>query len=65
MANNRKEDSSWWRRYERMLFYAFYQPYMVSLIVLYPEFERQISVRKTKTRNWTKVCARFCPRRLR
>ena len=40
---------------KRMFFYAFYQPYLFSLIVLYPDFERQLIERKEKPRNWQKV----------
>ena len=36
----------------RMLFYAFYQPYQISVIVLYPEFEKQLKERKTQPRDW-------------
>uniref|UniRef100_A0A915NU63 Uncharacterized protein n=1 Tax=Meloidogyne floridensis TaxID=298350 RepID=A0A915NU63_9BILA len=40
---------------ERMLFYTFYQPFLFSLIVLYPEFERQYAEINAKQRNWTKI----------
>lgn len=38
---------------ERMFFYAYYQPYLFSVIVLYDDFERQLSERKQKTRDWS------------
>jgi hypothetical protein len=38
--------------FTRMLFYAFYQPYQISVIVIYPEFEKQLKLRKTEPRNW-------------
>uniref|UniRef100_A0A1I8BER4 Acyl_transf_3 domain-containing protein n=1 Tax=Meloidogyne hapla TaxID=6305 RepID=A0A1I8BER4_MELHA len=40
---------------ERMLFYTFYQPFLFSLIVLYPEFERQYAYRNAKQRDWIKI----------
>ncbi|CAI5441952.1 unnamed protein product [Caenorhabditis angaria] len=48
----RKEDDTLVKRYLRMMFYTFYQPYLFSLIVLYPDFERQYSERSTRKRNW-------------
>ncbi|KAI1726701.1 MBOAT, membrane-bound o-acyltransferase family domain-containing protein [Ditylenchus destructor] len=36
----------------RMLFYTFYQPYLFSLIVLYPDFEQQLIERKIRARDW-------------
>nr|CDJ83650.1 Membrane bound O-acyl transferase domain containing protein [Haemonchus contortus] len=47
----RKEDNTVAKRYLRMLFYTFYQPYLFSLIVLYSDFERQIAERKQKPRD--------------
>uniref|UniRef100_A0A7E4W0H9 MBOAT family protein n=1 Tax=Panagrellus redivivus TaxID=6233 RepID=A0A7E4W0H9_PANRE len=38
--------------FTRMLFYAFYQPYQISVIVLYPAFEKQLAERAHKPRNW-------------
>ncbi|CAP30285.1 Protein CBR-HHAT-1 [Caenorhabditis briggsae] len=51
-GNSRKEDDSVVKRFVRMMFYAFYQPYLFSLIMLYPDFERQIRERNTRQRNW-------------
>ncbi|CAJ0931870.1 unnamed protein product, partial [Mesorhabditis belari] len=48
----RKEDDTYFKEYIRMMFYAFYQPYLVSLIVLYPDFERQYAERKERARDW-------------
>ncbi|CAG9532238.1 unnamed protein product [Cercopithifilaria johnstoni] len=48
----RPEDNTLLKRYIRMLFYAFYPPYMTTLVVIYPEFERQMRQRRTKKRNW-------------
>ncbi|KAK6044804.1 hypothetical protein COOONC_17691, partial [Cooperia oncophora] len=48
----RKEDDTLVKQYLRMMFYTFYQPYLFSLIVLYADFERQISERRQKTRDW-------------
>lgn len=48
----RPEDNTLLKRYVRMLFYAFYPPYMTTLVVIYPEFERQMRQRRTKERNW-------------
>lgn len=39
-------------RYQRMLFYTFYPPYMISLIVPYSDFEKQIADRDKRVRNW-------------
>uniref|UniRef100_A0A0N4WSD6 MBOAT family protein n=1 Tax=Haemonchus placei TaxID=6290 RepID=A0A0N4WSD6_HAEPC len=47
----RKEDNTVAKRYLRMMFYTFYQPYLFSLIVLYSDFERQIAERKQKPRD--------------
>lgn len=39
-----------------MLFYAFYQPYLFSLIVLYPDFERQLAERRRlPDREWARI----------
>ncbi|KAK6105064.1 MBOAT membrane-bound O-acyltransferase family protein [Brugia pahangi] len=51
----RPEDNTLLKCYIRMLFYAFYPPYMTTLVVIYPEFERQMRQRHTKTRNWQRV----------
>lgn len=48
-GNARKEDNTAVKQYVRMLFYTFYQPYLFSLIVLYPDFERQIRERLVAT----------------
>ncbi|CAD6196914.1 unnamed protein product [Caenorhabditis auriculariae] len=50
----RPEDNTLPKRYLRMLFYTYYQPYLFSLIVLYPDFERQIAEKSKKTRDWKK-----------
>ncbi|CAI4227284.1 unnamed protein product [Auanema sp. JU1783] len=47
----RKEDDTLPKKYLRMLFYTFYQPYLFTLIVLYPDFENQFANRKTKPRD--------------
>lgn len=39
----------------RMLFYAFYLPYLFSLIVLYPDFERQMAERHSRPRQWREI----------
>lgn len=41
--------------FTRMLFYAFYQPYQISVIVIYPEFEKQLKQRKIEPRDWKKT----------
>ncbi|VDM14961.1 unnamed protein product [Wuchereria bancrofti] len=51
----RPEDNTLLKCYIRMLFYAFYPPYMTTLVVIYPEFERQMRQRHTKIRNWKRV----------
>uniref|UniRef100_A0A1I7WE48 Acyl_transf_3 domain-containing protein n=1 Tax=Heterorhabditis bacteriophora TaxID=37862 RepID=A0A1I7WE48_HETBA len=51
----RKEDDTLIKSYLRMMFYTFYQPYLFSLIVLYPDFERQMEERKTKQREHRQV----------
>ncbi|MFH4978016.1 hypothetical protein AB6A40_004725 [Gnathostoma spinigerum] len=48
----RPEDNTVFKQYIRMLFYTLYPPYMVSLIVLYPEFEKQMRERNQNPRNW-------------
>ncbi|KAE9418295.1 hypothetical protein Angca_007448, partial [Angiostrongylus cantonensis] len=48
----REQDDSLTKKYLRMMFYTFYQPYLFSLIVLYKDFERQIAERNTRPRNW-------------
>ncbi|KAK6737076.1 hypothetical protein RB195_019649 [Necator americanus] len=57
----RKQDDTLPKRYLRMMFYTFYQPYLFSLITLYADFERQIAARNTKPRDW-KHCAFFAAR---
>lgn len=42
----RPEDKSILQLMKRMFFYAFYQPYLFSLIVTYNDFERQLEERK-------------------
>jgi hypothetical protein len=39
----------------RMFFYVFYQPYLCTLIVLYPVFERQIAQRNSQPRAWKTI----------
>lgn len=51
-GKGRKEDVSAFDKALRMLFYTFYIPYLFTLIVLYPEFERQVKERTTKQRDW-------------
>lgn len=51
----RPEDDTAMKRYIRMLFYAFYPPYMTTLVVIYPEFERQMRLRLMKKRNWREI----------
>ncbi|EFO14447.1 hypothetical protein LOAG_14072 [Loa loa] len=46
----RPEDNTIFKCYIRMLFYAFYPPYMTTLVVIYPEFERQMRQRRNKIR---------------
>uniref|UniRef100_A0A8R1IC91 Uncharacterized protein n=1 Tax=Caenorhabditis japonica TaxID=281687 RepID=A0A8R1IC91_CAEJA len=38
-GESRKEDDTLLKRWVRMMFYTFYQPYLFSLIMLYPDFE--------------------------
>ncbi|EYC07479.1 hypothetical protein Y032_0070g455 [Ancylostoma ceylanicum] len=57
----RKQDDTILKRYLRMMFYTFYQPYLFSLIVLYADFERQMAARTTKQRDW-KHCVFFAMR---
>lgn len=51
----RIEDNTAFKRYIRMLFYTYYPPYMVSLVVIYPEFERQMHERRTRPRDWQRT----------
>ncbi|GMT14994.1 hypothetical protein PFISCL1PPCAC_6291, partial [Pristionchus fissidentatus] len=51
----RPEDDTQFKQYLRMFFYTFYQPYLVSLIILYPDFERQIKERSTQQRDWKSI----------
>ncbi|VDM29489.1 unnamed protein product [Toxocara canis] len=60
-GNLRPEDDTVWKKYSRMLFYTFYLPYVISLVVLYPDFERQIRERTTRQRRWLRVIF-FCAR---
>uniref|UniRef100_A0A0M3J026 Protein-cysteine N-palmitoyltransferase HHAT (inferred by orthology to a human protein) n=1 Tax=Anisakis simplex TaxID=6269 RepID=A0A0M3J026_ANISI len=53
--NLRDEDNTVWKRYVRMLFYTFYLPYVISLVVTYPDFEKQMSERATRQRNWLQI----------
>lgn len=55
---HRKQDDTLGKRYLRMIFYAFYQPYLFTLIMLYPDFEKQLEERAKKPRDW-KQCATF------
>lgn len=54
-GNTRKEDKAMMDLLIRMLFYSFYQPYLISLIVLYNDFERQISERNERKRDWVEI----------
>lgn len=47
----RPEEDTVPKLYLRMLFYTFYNPYLVSLIVLYRDFERQITERPSRPRD--------------
>ncbi|CAB3410948.1 unnamed protein product [Caenorhabditis bovis] len=51
-GETRNEDDTLAKRLLRMYFYAFYQPYLFSLIVLYPDFERQMRERRVRRRDW-------------
>uniref|UniRef100_A0A915A7K5 Protein-cysteine N-palmitoyltransferase Rasp n=1 Tax=Parascaris univalens TaxID=6257 RepID=A0A915A7K5_PARUN len=50
--NSRNEDNAILKKYFRMLFYTFYAPYLISLVVTYTEFERQIHEREKRERQW-------------
>lgn len=39
----------------RMLFYAFYQPYLCAMVVLYPDFESQIAKCMVQSRQWKNI----------
>jgi hypothetical protein len=54
-GNTRPEDKTIVELLVRMLFYSFYQPYLISLIVLYTDFERQIRERSTRKRDWPEI----------
>src|SRR3569832_1971630 len=54
-GNCRSEDEKPIRGLFRMFYYAFYMPYLISLIVLYPDFVRQIAEKNTRQRNWRKI----------
>uniref|UniRef100_A0A915PVF1 Acyltransferase 3 domain-containing protein n=1 Tax=Setaria digitata TaxID=48799 RepID=A0A915PVF1_9BILA len=54
-GKTRAEDDTLLKRYVRMLFYVYYPPYMTTLVILYPEFERQMRERRTKIRNWREI----------
>ncbi|VDK28255.1 unnamed protein product [Gongylonema pulchrum] len=54
-GRTRPEDNTVLKRYIRMLFYTYYPPYMISLVVVYPEFERQMRERRTRFRDWQKT----------
>ncbi len=54
-GKHRPEDDTLLKCYFRMMYYAFYMPYLVSLIVLYPDFERQIEERSKRERNWKHI----------
>ncbi|KAK0394830.1 hypothetical protein QR680_000953 [Steinernema hermaphroditum] len=51
----RKEDNTAAKRLLRMMYYAFYIPYMISLIVVYPDFEKQLLEREKRSREWKKI----------
>lgn len=59
--NLRNDDNTILKKYFRMLFYTFYAPYLISLVVIYPEFERQINEREKRQRQWCWVIF-FCIR---
>lgn len=46
------QNQSWIRRYLRMMFYAFYPPYLISIIVTYLDFEKQMNDREKMKRDW-------------
>lgn len=50
--------NSFTKQAERMYFYAFYQPYLFSVIVLYSDFERQLAERSTICRDWRDLIIR-------
>jgi hypothetical protein len=54
-GNCRAEDKTFLDLLIRMLFYSFYQPYLISLIVLYPDFERQLGERVGRKRDWSRI----------
>lgn len=54
-GETRPEDNSLFKRYIRMLFYTYYPPYMITLVVTYPDFERELRERQLRTRNWLRI----------
>ncbi|KAH7729689.1 HHAT-1 protein [Aphelenchoides avenae] len=54
-GRTRPQDDTAPKMFLRMFFYAFYQPYLVSIIVIYPEFEKQMVERGTRARNWRSI----------
>lgn len=54
-GKHRPEDNTLLKSYYRMIYYAFYLPYLVSLIVLYPDFERQLEERSKRQRHWKEI----------
>lgn len=54
-GNTREEDKTTVDLLIRMLFYSFYQPYLISLIVLYTDFERQVKERDRRKRDWSEI----------
>lgn len=54
-GNTRVEDKTVLDLIIRMLFYSFYQPYLISLIVVYGDFERQIRERTGRKRDWPDI----------
>ena len=54
-AQNAPEEASIGDQLLQMFFYAFYQPYMISLIVIYPDFERQMRERRAQRRDWRAI----------
>uniref|UniRef100_A0A914WJF1 Protein-cysteine N-palmitoyltransferase Rasp n=1 Tax=Plectus sambesii TaxID=2011161 RepID=A0A914WJF1_9BILA len=54
-GKHRPEENTHLKSFFRMMYYAFYLPYLVSLIVLYSDFERQLQERPKKERNWKDI----------
>lgn len=54
-GEGRYEDNTICKKYFRMLYYALYLPYMISLVVPYSDFEKQMKERHIISRNWKKT----------